>query len=607
MKLKITSKLFITYLLIVFITIGVTSGLLTPLLKKHLVLSKQEQLLRKANVIAQTTEQYLNKEMDDYTYQKFLNVIDQVIESRILIIDKNGYILAASFKMPDRRDDKIKDYFRKGARLEDENIKKALSGETVIIEEFNPHFHSTQLSIATPVKIYDNKGGFSVEGIVLTFSPVFLVRELADRSYYYIFFSSIIAVLSATLAAFYISKKVSLPLKKMNKAALDMAKGDYDTRIDVTSSDEVGDLAISFNYLSGKLAENIKELKGEKGKLELIVQSIGEGIIAVDSNNKVILINPVAERLLNIKNKDSLGIDINTIMPEEDMLQLFSCVLDKGDTQVGTFAIADRIVKLTNTAIFDDNNKVFGVVSVIQDISEMERVEQLRRDFVANVSHELRTPITVIRGYINCLIDGVYDKKRTADYYYSIICDETMRLERLIKDLMDLSRLQSGNDDLLMEEVDIPSLIQSIIEKMRYKSLEKDIQLYMDAAEQDLTAICDGDRITQLLIILIDNAIKFTSQNGEICVKVYNESEKVRIDVADNGIGIPEEELPYIFDRFYIVEKSRTRQKDGGTGLGLSIAQMIAQIHDTDILVSSNLGEGTVFSFYLGSCTVNDI
>jgi two-component system sensor histidine kinase ResE len=228
----------------------------------------------------------------------------------------------------------------------------------------------------------------------------------------------------------------------------------------------------------------------------------------------------------------------------------------------------------------------------------MEKVEQLRRDFIANVSHELRAPITVIRGYTDCLLDGVTEN--SPEHYYSIIKNETMRLERLIKDLMDLSLLESGKVELNLEEVNISELIYETVNKFQQRAKSKGIHLFTTVhPDQDITVYCDADRIEQLLIILLDNALKFTPAGGRIEANLWEENDKVVLAIKDTGVGIPEEDLPFIWERFYKVDKSRNRKNQNGTGLGLSIAKQIADLHQAEIKVESKLHEGSIFTLQL--------
>ncbi|QNB48164.1 HAMP domain-containing protein [Thermanaerosceptrum fracticalcis] len=592
MNSKIGVKLLTSYIVLVVITLVIVGSLLNPLFKNYLITAKKNELMYKANEIVTLTQKYNNKEMDEESFNRIVETLDRFIDTRFLIIDKEGRILAPSQVRPELG---RKPPIRKDSRLSREEFEQVLSGQMVIKEGMLPHFNTPVISVALPVTTISSEGVPEVSGAVLSFSPVYLVTDTVKKAYYYLGISSVIAILLATGIAYYYSKKISLPLKNMNEAALAMAKGDYKTIIKPVSDDELGELATSMNFLASQLDSNITALEQEKGKLESIVLSINEGLIAADKEGRIILINPIIEKFFMTTAKRILGRLLTDISPLPELTKAFEAALVNGTSTSAAFKLLHSTFKVVVSPIKQENGNLLGAVGILQDISEMEKVEQLRRDFIANVSHELRAPVTVIRGYTDCLLDGVTD--HPPNHYYSIIKNETLRLERLIKDLMDLSLLESGKVELHLEEVNLSELIYETVNKFQQRAKTKGIHLFTTVRpHQNIIVYCDADRIEQLLIILLDNAIKYTPSGGAVEVDLRDEKEKVFLSIKDTGIGIPEEDLPFIWERFYKVDKSRNRQNQNGTGLGLSIAKQIADLHHAEMTVESKLHEGSTFT-----------
>jgi two-component system sensor histidine kinase ResE len=384
----------------------------------------------------------------------------------------------------------------------------------------------------------------------------------------------------------------------MNQLALTMAKGNYETVIEPIGDDELGELATSLNFLASQLSTNIAALEQEKGKLELIVHSVNEGLIAIDKDGRIILANPIIEKLFMATTQRLLSSSLANISPLPELTNTFQTALENEVPIITTFGFLTSTYRIVVSPIKQEGGNIIGAVGILQDISEMEKVENLRRDFVANVSHELRAPVTVIRGYIECLLDDLTDNP--PNYYYSIIKEETLRLERLIRDLMDLSLLQSGKVELLLEEVNLNALVLETVHKFLPRARSKDLYLLTNTDSKDyITVYCDPDRIEQLLIIILDNALKFTPPGGRVEVNLRKETDIVSLSIKDSGIGIPAEDTPFIWERFYKADKSRTRQLENGTGLGLSIAKQIADLHQAEITVESTLLKGSTFTVQL--------
>lgn len=585
---SIFSRLILSFLTIILIAILSIGIFFSGLLKDYLIKQKETELKNKGSQIVELSRKFFNKNIDEYTFSSILNAIDEVVDSRTLIIDNSGIIVNPSLNFKGHG----LSYPIKGTRFNDHDIAQIFAGATVVKSGHSIFFNEPMITVGIPVYIDDEKTG--IAGAIILNSPVRGVTEARNKTNTMLFFAGMAALALSLLGAYFLSKTLSKPIFTISEAALEIAEGNYSKKVDINREDEIGNLASAFNYLTDKLNDTIGDLNNEKSKLSDILFSMEEGLMAVDNSLNIIHMNPAASFLLNIGNTPAA---LSDIVDNEDTIINVKEVLENGKSKSYERKITDnRFAHILISPLKYQNGEVYGAIILLQDISESVKLERMRRDFVANVSHELRTPLTSIRGFIEPLIDGTVDDNNIRLKYSRIIRDETLRLERLINDLLDLSRLQAGKIVLDIQRVDIIELISNVSGKFQPIFDSKGINFRFNKPEIPVFILADGDRIEQLIIIFIDNAIKFTPEGGRIEISLAEENDLVKISIKDTGIGIPKEDIPYIWDRFYKVDKSRT-DKDSGTGLGLAIAKNIIELHGQKVSVESDLGEGTVFEF----------
>lgn len=394
----------------------------------------------------------------------------------------------------------------------------------------------------------------------------------------------IVAMTFSLFIGFLFAKTLSNPLRKLTRQALEMADGNLDIKIDINSKDEIGKLAKAFAQMAKNIKMYISELEFEKQKLERILQNMSDGVIAINSKNEIIHINESAKKFLNGRIEDFI-----TRMEKEN-----------GSDEKVTIYTTDELTLEVSRAVFVDSYMSYGFIFIIHDITQQAKLENMRKQFVANVSHELRTPITTIKTYSETLLD--VDDEETKKHFLGVIIKECDRMTRLVHDLLYLSRLDSGENILNLEEVNLSELVRFVCEKIRIHAEKKNQTLSCNIM-QDVVAMVDRDKIEQVLINLLSNAITYVQEGGRIEVVLQKEEDKIKITVKDNGPGIPEEDLPRIFERFYRVDKARSREL-GGSGLGLSIADEIVKAHGGRILVESKVGSGTTFTVVLPAKTL---
>lgn len=397
-----------------------------------------------------------------------------------------------------------------------------------------------------------------------------------------------IGIFMTTVFAFFLSSRITAPIRQMQKAANRMAKGDFRTKVQIVSSDEIGDLAHSFNRMAEQLDENVQALSTEKDKLANILKSMADGVITINTQGEIIITNPPAESFLN-PNPDQLP---------DSLKEMLEAVIKLERNVKKDIHLNGRILSVVMAPLYS-NKMIHGAVTLLREVTYERKLNKLRRDFLANVSHELRTPISMLQGYSEAIIDDIANTPEEKKEYAQIIYDESLRMGRLVNELLDLAKMESGNVQLQFCKVNIKIMLDKMVHKYSSITHEAGIQLISDISQDLDEVVFDADRIEQVLTNLIDNAIRHTAHGGKIILSAKLKSDgKILLEVKDSGEGIPEEDLPFIFERFYKADKARTRGQSG-TGLGLSIVKNIVDAHGGTISVRSQQGQGTTFSIIL--------
>jgi len=406
-----------------------------------------------------------------------------------------------------------------------------------------------------------------------------------------IFTSAVIAVFLSLVLGYLLSKTITSPIIRVMHKAEKIAEGEFDEQLAVKSEDEIGNLTKTFNYMAKRLKNTLSEISSERNKVLTILNYMADGVMAYDLKGVVIHSNPAARKYLgdDIPEKsfqefaEAVGLDIkleNIIYLEESTVKEFDTIIN------------DLYVKVYFAVFTDTNKKPEGFIVVIHDVTEEQKLDNMRREFVANVSHELRTPITSIKSYTETLLDGAMEDSETAERFLNVINTEADRMTRLVKDLLQLSRIDNQQVSWNMKEVSLKNIVKDIVDRMQLEAERKHQKLESYVIGEIPNIKGDKDRLEQVFVNLISNAIKYTPENGLITVyigRIYNE---VYVKVTDTGIGIPADSLHRVFERFYRVDKARSRDM-GGTGLGLAIAKEIIQAHGGTISISSEEKKGT--------------
>jgi two-component system phosphate regulon sensor histidine kinase PhoR len=412
--------------------------------------------------------------------------------------------------------------------------------------------------------------------------------------------SLLFAFFLAIMISFAASMFISQPIKKMSLLTQKIAKGDFSKRILNLTKDELGDLAKAFNYMSEQIKLKINEVNLNKSRFEAILLSMFEGVMVVDIKGTILLMNRALKDLLQVKDEfvDKKPLEILRNIEIQEMVDNTLKLKQGVESREISVLFPEEKILLVHAAPVVRENETEGAVLVFHDITDLRRLEKVRQDFVANVSHELRTPVASIKGYAETLLDGALEDKNNAKDFLKIIYTDIDRLARLIDDLLNLSRIESGKFKMNLQLCAISPIIKRIVSGLNKQARDKSITIKTSIPKKPGSLLIDETRIAQVLFNLIDNAIKYTRDGGDISLSVDEKNGFIQVNIADTGCGIAQEHISRLFERFYRVDKARSREL-GGTGLGLAIVKYIIQAHQGEVFVQSTLGQGSVFSFTL--------
>ncbi|MBE2904385.1 MULTISPECIES: ATP-binding protein [Anoxybacillus] len=578
---SVVGKLWLTILLLVAFVLFILTVLLLSFFEKYYFEKTGEQLTQQAVKVARVVAEH----DEQFARSIAWTMVDDVSRLMIIIDDRHYWYspneqlvdLPLSFVQQDKQLSRVFD----GKKV----VKRAMMpNETMRNRVYNELF-----IVGVPLRTSDGNGA------VFVYQSLKAVEETTKQTTKFIFLAAFIAIVLTTVFAFFLSTRITAPLRKMRQVAFEMARGKFDSKVPIVTHDEIGELAMAFNQMGRQLQFHINALNQEKEQLASILSSMADGVITLNRNGEVLITNPPADRFLQAwYYEQGQRDDLSPLPPQVN--ELFTKAVAEEKEQAAEIALQGRNWVIVMTPLY--NGKVIrGAVAVLRDMTEERRLDKLRKDFIANVSHELRTPIAMLQGYSEAIVDDIAATDEEKKELAKVIYDESLRMGRLVNDLLDLARMEAGHLTLHKERVPLRSYTERIIHKFQALAKEKGVRLLVDINEE-FVVLFDPDRIEQVLTNLIDNALRHTDDGGEVRVIVDGDEEAVRISVRDSGSGIAEEDLPFVFERFYKADKARTRGRSG-TGLGLAIAKNIVEAHKGTIAVHSKLGEGTTFTFTL--------
>nr|WP_249435597.1 ATP-binding protein [Paenibacillus sp. Marseille-Q4541] len=424
-------------------------------------------------------------------------------------------------------------------------------------------------------------------------------------------FVCIIGFSLTTFFALFLLSKITQPMQKLIQATNEIRKGNYDTRLSLVTSDEIGELASTFNHMAGELEDTIRNLNHEKERVASVLRSMTDAVVSFDSEGKIISTNPPGKKVMSawqgikwteIDERYSFEVQSSETMRDvpAPLRPLFQAVVSRGEDQSAEVHVKQSVWSVQMAPLHAEQGSR-GAVAVLRDVTEEAHLEKMRSDFIANISHEIRTPLSMIQGYSEALLDGMAASPKESEELIQVIHDESLRMGRLVKDLLDLARMEAGHTDVSLRRVDLNQLLDRVYRK--FSVVAKDQGLLLKYKHPDETLIleaADEDKLEQVFTNLLDNAFRHTHSGKHIYIMASTKNaEELEIRIKDEGKGIPREDLPFIFERFYKADKARVRDVGRGTGLGLAIVKHIIDAHQGTIEVDSTTGEGTEFTILL--------
>lgn len=583
MNHSIKSRFILIYVVLVLISMFIASTFIIDRLENVQIETATTSMEKTMDTLATTTSAFFK----DNNY-KTLPQLDQTLKDWGISSEESAYIISsdevpqiiASTKNISSEDQKDAYSFK---YIEPKLVMDALKGKSreKIVDYKNEK--TIEKHIARPILSADGK----ILAIIYMTRNLNSIYSVIEDSKVIITYATIISLITTSILGYFIANSITGPIRNLTKKAKAMAKGNFNQSVEVKSNDEIGELGLMFNFLTKELRETIEKMDLEKSKLNTIFNYMAEGVIAIDRNNKLIHANSIAKKILNISEKD-FNREINL-----KSINLYNIDYKKVETLKGEelTKISDTFYKIKYAPYKSDAFINSGLIIVLQDVNKEHMLDIMRKEFVANVSHELKTPITTIKSYTETLLDSDLDEL-SQKKFLKVIDRENSRMSRIVTDLLSLSNIDYNRDNLHFVKFDTYEFIDEAIESQSLLITQKKhkIELDIDMDIKDIYA--DKNGADQILTNIISNACKYTPDFGKISISAKNLDDFVEIKVSDNGIGIPKEDLPRITERFYRVEKGRSREM-GGTGLGLSIANEMIKSLGGNLKVESTLGKGT--------------
>jgi two-component system phosphate regulon sensor histidine kinase PhoR len=581
---KISWKLFLTYIIIIIIFAISIELLATFHLRNYYINHLASDLESTANLIKDFLYQDIT-ENNLFQLKSKTEALAKEIKTRITIIDTKGRVLSDSEKSSTLLD----------THTDRPEIKEALLGKTGKSIRYSFTLEIDMLYIAIPI-VEDNQ----ILSIVRLALPLTEVNKNIAYLRRIILSATIISLLIASLISLIISLNITRPIKEMTEISQRISKGDFSKKLEIRSQDEIGQLSLALNQMSEDLENKIKIISEDKNKMEIILSSVIEGIAAIDKKGKFILCNYAFEKIINCSRDKALGRFHWEIIRNNQLNELLKDTIQKSQTSTQEITILfpqEKIFSASSTPLGEKEN-IWGAVVVLNDITQIKRLEKMREEFVANVSHELRTPLTSIQGFIETLKGGAINDPEKAKHFLKIIEKQSNRLNNLVEDILKLSKIESQEIVVNLQSTNLKDLLDKVIVEFKENILQKKLQITTNISPQFPLLKVVPEQIELALGNLLDNAIKYTPEKGEISIYFLEREKDVYLEIADNGIGISPEHLPRIFERFYRVNKDRSRDL-GGTGLGLAIVKHVVKVHKGMIGVDSHPGKGAKFFIIL--------
>ncbi|MHC5373402.1 cell wall metabolism sensor histidine kinase WalK [Enterococcus sp. LJL120] len=587
---SVNFKIALTFILILVISIEIIGAYFISNLENTTITSFYNDMNQRTSALASNVGTVLNNSESGENFDDLSSEVQQVINNmnmtdiiEVRVINAESTILATNETS--------------GTSLVGQKNDYAVLNDFDVLNEQQVDENNERVYINV-YPIQSNAGNL---GAVYIRSNVESQYAEISKTAFIFFSASLIAAVISIIVALWVSRSITQPIEEMRLHAMRVANGDYSGRVQVYGKDELSQLGESFNQLSERIEETQDSMEAERNRLDSVLTHMTDGVIATDRRGTVITINETALSLLGITSEEAVGESILTLLNIQEDYSLRRLLEETKDLLLDR-SESDRrenqlILKVNFSMLRRESGFISGLVAVIHDVTEQERTEQERREFVSNVSHELRTPLTSMRSYIEALSEGAWQDEEVAPQFLKVTLEETDRMIRMINDLLDLSRMDVGTNTTLQREfVNFTELVNFVLDRfdMMVSSQEKEYVIRREFTQRNLWVEIDTDKMIQVIDNIMNNAIKYSPDGGTITVRLIETHNNIIFSVSDQGLGIPRKDLGRVFDRFYRVDKARARAQ-GGTGLGLAISREVVKAHGGSIWAESQENRGSTF------------
>ncbi|MEA3416446.1 MAG: ATP-binding protein [Thermodesulfobacteriota bacterium] len=592
-KKRLISRLYPSYLLIILISLTAVSWYASDAMRSFFFARTAAVLETRANLLESRIIKHLSP-LNEKSIDLACKEISGISETRITVVLPSGKVIGDSEEDPRSMDN----------HSDRKEVKAAISGNIGNSTRFSRTLQQKMMYVAVPLIKYNK-----ILGILRASIPVTSVDNALKSIQRKIALGGLLIALFAAIISLFVARRISRPLEEMKKSADRFAEGDLAHRLPAPDTKEMKALGEAMNQMAAQLDSRIKTAIRQKNELETVLSSMLEGVIAVDMDERIISINQVAARIFNDETEKFQGQSIQEAIRISRLQRFIKKALLSVESIIEDDIVLnhdeEHILNIHSSPLQDAKKKRIGILVVINDVTKLRRLENVRRDFVANVSHEIKTPLTAIKGFVETLHDGTVEKHEDIERFFGIIIKHINRLDAIVEDLLALSRIEqedTGKEKDRKKEVkfetgSIKDVIDTAIQVCQAKADKKNIHIE-SICDKEITARIDPELLDQAMVNLLDNAIKYSEKGSPVYVECSSMEKEIIISIKDQGIGIAKKHLPRLFERFYRVDKARSREL-GGTGLGLAIVKHIVQAHKGSISVESTPGKGSAFTIHL--------
>jgi two-component system phosphate regulon sensor histidine kinase PhoR len=578
-------RLYPSYLFITLLALLAVSWYFSITMKDFFLRQKAEELEARAKNFEEIITSFMSFEKV-HEINEFCKKIGSHSGFRITVIIPSGKVVGDSGEEPDKMENH-------GRRPE---VIRAFNGHVGNAIRHSSTLQERMMYVAIPVK----QEGLTV-AVIRTAMSLAVIDTTFEAITYKIIGAGVLVAFLAAGISFFVSRRLSLPLERMTQGAQLFAKGELSHRLYIPKTKEMASLAVAMNQMANQLDERIKSVIKHRNELEAVLSSMKEGVIAFDLDERILRINQVAAAMFNKDPWEMENRSIQEAIRNSELQKFTKNALQNGDgleCDIVFYQDQERVVNVHSTTLLDAKEERIGILVVLNDVTRLRRLENMRQDFVANVSHEIKTPLTAILGFVETILQDSDKIPENTRRFLSIIDLHSHRLVAIIDDLLNLSRIERDSErkEIVMVNAPIGDVIRTAVQVLETRALEKKIRIE-SKFDDSLSADMDSPLIEQAVMNLLDNAIKYSTPGGTIEIHAVKKYDEVLISICDHGIGIEKEHLPRLFERFYRVDKARSR-KLGGTGLGLAIVKHIVQAHNGKVTVESRPGKGSTFTLH---------